>query len=184
LIAHEVDGMTLSRWLQSLRVAARRPKSDKRDHRQWLRLGILEDRTVPSTFTVVNTLDDGSVGSLRWAVGQANSQPGVDTIDFDSGVFSAPRTITLSGGQLELSDTAGATSIAGPAAGVTVSGSGLSRVLRVDALVTASISGMTITGGRNPGDAGGGVLMLDVVAAPDRHLRFCSCERNENFGRL
>ena len=31
-------------------------------------LEVLEDRTVPSTFTVTNTLDDGSVGSLRWAI--------------------------------------------------------------------------------------------------------------------
>jgi hypothetical protein len=31
-------------------------------------LEVLEHRTVPS-FTVTNTLDDGSVGSLRWAVG-------------------------------------------------------------------------------------------------------------------
>jgi hypothetical protein len=30
----------------------------------------LEDRTVPSTFTVTNTLDDGSPGSLRWAMYQ------------------------------------------------------------------------------------------------------------------
>ena len=36
-------------------------------------LEVLEDRCVPSTFTVLNALDDGSVGSLRWAVGQANS---------------------------------------------------------------------------------------------------------------
>src|SRR5262249_19202235 len=70
-----------------------------------------------------------------------------DTIDFDSGVFSTPRTITLNGTQLELSDTTGATSIAGPAAGVTVSGGGKSRVFQVDALVTASIADMTITGG-------------------------------------
>jgi hypothetical protein len=74
---------------------------------------ILEDRLATSTFTVLNTLDNGSSGSLRWAVGQANSHPGADTIDFDSSVFSTPRTITLNGAQLELSDTTGATSIAG-----------------------------------------------------------------------
>jgi len=32
------------------------------------RLEVLEDRTVPTTFTVTNTLDDGSTGSLRDAV--------------------------------------------------------------------------------------------------------------------
>ena len=39
----------------------------------------------------------------------ANSNPGDDTIDFDSTVFNTPQTITLSGTQLELSDTTGTT---------------------------------------------------------------------------
>ena len=81
---------------------------------------VLEDRTVPSTFTVTNLLDDGSVGSLRWAVGQANSNPGADTIAFDSTAFSKAQTIALTTGQLELSDAA-TTTISGPAAGVTLS---------------------------------------------------------------
>src|SRR5205809_904313 len=66
---------------------------------------VLEDRTVPSTFTVLNTLDDGSAGSLRWAVGQANSTAGADAITFATGVFSTPQTITLTGGQFTLTDT-------------------------------------------------------------------------------
>ena len=107
----------------------------------------LEDRWVPSTFTVVNTLDDGSTGSLRRAVGQANTQAGADTITFDSTVFGTAQTITLAGTQLELSDTTGTETITGPAAGVTVSGGGRSRVFQVDKNVTASISGLTITGG-------------------------------------
>ncbi len=35
-------------------------------------LETLEDRSLPSTFTVTNTLDDGSGGSLRWAINAAN----------------------------------------------------------------------------------------------------------------
>ena len=108
----------------------------------------LEDRRLLTTFTVNSTLDDGSDGTLRWAVGQANSNGGADTIDFDSTVFNTPQTITLGGTQLELSDTTlGGTSITGPAAGVTVSGGGLSRVFQVDANVTASFTGLTISGG-------------------------------------
>jgi hypothetical protein len=136
--------MALSTWV---RAAPRRGKSDKRTFQRRLHLGVLEDRTVPSAFTVLNTLDDVSVGSLRWAVAQANSNPGADTIDFESGVFSTPQTIGLSGAQLELSDTTGAISIAGPKAGVTVRGGGDTRVFQVDALVTASIAEMTITNG-------------------------------------
>jgi len=39
--------------------------------------------TVPQTYTVTNTLDDGSTGSLRWAISQANAHAGADTIDFN-----------------------------------------------------------------------------------------------------
>jgi hypothetical protein len=130
------------------------------------RLESLEDRTVPSAFTVLNTRDDGSVGSLRWAVGQANAHPGADSIDFDSGAFSAPRTITLNGAQLELSDTTGATSITGPAAGLTIDGGYRSRVFQVDALVTASISGLTITRG-SAREHGGGVFNLGTAILND-----------------
>ena len=107
----------------------------------------LEDRRLLSTFTVTKTLDDGSAGTLRWAVGQANSAGGAETIAFDKTVFKSPQTIALSGTQLELSDTTGTETITGPKAGVTVSGGGLSRVFQVDGGVTASISGLTITGG-------------------------------------
>jgi len=37
----------------------------------------------PQTYTVTNTLDDGSAGSLRWAINQANTNLGADTIDFN-----------------------------------------------------------------------------------------------------
>ena len=45
----------------------------------------LEARTLLSTFTVTDTLDNTSRGSLRWAIGQVNADtsPGADTIDFD-----------------------------------------------------------------------------------------------------
>lgn len=42
----------------------------------------LEDRSVPSTFSVVNTLDAGP-GSLRQAILDANAAPGADLIDFN-----------------------------------------------------------------------------------------------------
>src|SRR5947207_6477141 len=82
-----------------------------------LAVEVLEDRCVPATFAVINTLDDGSVGSLRWAVDQANTAAGDDTIVFDKTVFKTPQTIDLAGSQLELSDTSGTTAITGPKAG-------------------------------------------------------------------
>jgi hypothetical protein len=44
-------------------------------------LEALEDRMLPSTFTVFNTNDDGA-GSLRQAIVEANSHPGLDRITF------------------------------------------------------------------------------------------------------
>ena len=86
--------------------------------------------------------------SLREAIDFADTSPsGASDITFDNAVFATPQTITLTGIQLELSNTGGTETITGPAAGVTVSGGGLSRVFQVDAGVTASISGLTITGG-------------------------------------
>src|SRR5262245_32934408 len=109
-------------------------------------LEVLEDRWVPSI--VVNNPTDTFVAGqidLRDAIAQANASGGDQTITFDSTVFNTPQTITLDFGQLELSDTTGTETITGPAAGVTVSGGGLSRVFQVDRLVTASISGLTIS---------------------------------------
>ena len=35
-----------------------------------------KDRLAPTTFHVTGVLDDGSAGTLSWAVGQANANPG------------------------------------------------------------------------------------------------------------
>jgi len=48
-----------------------------------LRLEPLEPREVPAVITVTNLLDDGSAGSLRWAVDQANTTAGDDSVVFD-----------------------------------------------------------------------------------------------------
>ncbi|HEV8065875.1 MAG TPA: right-handed parallel beta-helix repeat-containing protein, partial [Acidimicrobiales bacterium] len=117
----------------------------------------LEDRRLLSTWTVTSTLDDGSTGTLRWAIGQANSAGGAETINFDPTVFATPQTITLNGTQLELSDTTGTETVTGPAAGVTVSGNNASRVFQVDPGVTASISGLTISAGQTD-SAGAGMF--------------------------
>ena len=76
-------------------------------------------------------------------------------------MFNTAKTITLTGSQLELSNTTGTETIMGPAAGVTVNGGGLSRVFQVDNLVTASSSGLTISGGNASSTQygyGGGLL--------------------------
>jgi len=63
------------------------------------RLETLEDRAVPSTIPVLNTLDSGP-GSLRDAITRANALPGPDTITFASAVTG---TITLTSALPDLS---------------------------------------------------------------------------------
>src|SRR5262249_34982156 len=48
------------------------------------RLEVLEDRTLLSTFTVINVADSGA-GSLRQAILDANAHPGADLINFNIG---------------------------------------------------------------------------------------------------
>src|SRR5262245_1795083 len=106
-----------------------------------LRLEALEDRTLPSTFTVTDLLDNTSPGSLRWAVGQANSNPGPDTIAFATSVRG---TITLTSGELRITDSV---TINGPGASLlTVSGNQAARVFDVIAS-SVSIANLTITRG-------------------------------------
>src|SRR5262249_49763874 len=109
---------------------------------------------------VNNPTDTPAVGQtdLRQAIVQANTNGGDQSIVFDSTAFNTAKTIALTGGQLELSNTTGTETITGPAAGVTVSGGGLSRVFQVDGLVKASISGLTITGGNTASFYGGSGL--------------------------
>ena len=115
----------------------------------------LEDRRLPSTFTVTKTTDDGSTGTMGWAISQANSTNGANTINFLASVFSSPEMITLSGTQLELTNTSGTQRIIGPSVGVTINANLQSRVFQVDADVTASLSGLTLTGGLGSPNGGG-----------------------------
>ena len=121
----------------------------------------LEDRILLSALSVTNALDDGSNGSLRWAVEQANSLVGADTITFDPMIFSTPQKITLTAGQLELTDVA-TTTITGPGADLlSISGNDASRVFLVNTGAMADLSGLTIMGGSD--DHGGAVFNSGTV---------------------
>jgi hypothetical protein len=113
----------------------------------------LEGRTLLSTYTVHNTNDSGT-GSLRQAIIDANTTSGADTINFDSTVFNVPQTITLTSGELAVTDDL---TIQGPGANLlTVSGNNASRVFQIDGGVTAEIDGLTITKGNTSGGPGAG----------------------------
>jgi hypothetical protein len=115
-----------------------------------------EGRIAPAVFTVANTADAGP-GSLRQAVLSANAAVGADTIDFDPAVFASPQTITLTTGQLRITDTVAVT---GPGAGLLTVDAGKAgfRVLEVNTAGSVAVAGMTITGGRVAG-RGGGILV-------------------------
>src|SRR5262249_44175592 len=139
--------MSFTSWLRNLRSAVllgpalgthRRQRSLRaRTHR--LALEVLEDRSLPSTFTVTNLLDTGA-GSLRAAVAAANANPGADTID-----FATTGTIALTSGQLDITDSL---TINGPGAdALTVSGNHASRVFGIAGDPTVTIAGLTVANG-------------------------------------
>ena len=116
---------------------------------------------VDSKPLVVNTIFEGSsvpkgALDLAAAVKLAALELGAHSITFDPTVFAKAQTIALSSGQLELSNTGGTQTITGPAPGVTINARAASRVFQIDGGVTASLSGLTITGGS--ADQGGGLL--------------------------
>jgi hypothetical protein len=126
----------------------------------------LEERALLSTFTVKN-LGDSGPGSLRDALTRANSSPGADVITF------APRltgTISL-GSQLEITDSL---TVQGPGPDtLTLNGNYVTRIFRVAAGVTASVSGLTVANGGLSDTIGGagiyneGNLTLDRMTVRD-----------------
>jgi uncharacterized protein (TIGR03067 family) len=122
----------------------------------------LEARALLATWTVSSTADDGSAGTLRWAINQANADNGADAIVFSSR-FDNPQTITLTAGHLALTDPA-TTSIVGTGARRLIIGGGRrGRVFEVRG-GSPALSNLTIAGGRGGLRNDGGTLSLtDVV---------------------
>src|SRR5262249_48731805 len=111
------------------------------------RVLVLEDRTLPSTFTVLNLNDHGN-GSLRQAILSANLNPGADVIQFRSGLSGK---ITLTSGPLSV---ASSLSVAGPGTSkLSIDGNHASRIFTILG-GNVTLSGLTITNGLAP--RGGG----------------------------
>ncbi len=115
---------------------------------------------------VTKTADtsDGSCNadcSLREAIAAANASAEADVIRFDPEVFATPQTITLSGSELVIQNSSRVTIIGSGAKFLTISGNNASRILMVGRSSSASIYGITFTGGNGigPQDSGrGGAL--------------------------
>jgi len=130
-----------------------------------LRLEILEDRSVPTTFTVNTTLDDvtptNGKFSLREAITKANTTPGADVIVMPPGVFK----ITIPGagesgnltGDFDITDTL---TIQGAGAGITnIDGQKVDRVFDIlgngPSSIKVVLQGLTTRNGSVTGDGGG-----------------------------
>src|SRR5262245_21282980 len=104
----------------------------------------LESRLAPATFTVVNTNDNGS-GSFRQAILNANSAVGADEVVFDPTFFANPTTITLTTGQISITD---ALMVSGPIAKLTIDANKASRIFSIDVPIKAgqaiSINNLTV----------------------------------------
>ena len=138
-------------------------------------IGAFQTQTT-SVPLVVNSTGDGPGQpgqlDLRVAVDLADIAGTSQTITFDPTVFATPQTIVLTQGPIVLNNTLAPVTIEAPAAGVTVSGGNQGTVFVVGGGATASISGLTITGGsaivrRRPVQFQGG----DAHAHRLHHLR-------------
>src|SRR5262249_6938600 len=154
-----VFAMRLTSWLRSARSVYVPSGNEKgscpaRLRRRTLAARVilerLEDRVVPSTFTVGN-LNDSGAGSLRQAILDANGNARADVIRFAPAARDG--TIALTSGQLRITDDL---QIDGPGADrLAVSGNDASRVFQINSGVAVSIDSLTVTHGRAVGQGGG-----------------------------
>src|SRR5262245_21076572 len=91
-------------WIRNL--FARGPRTVRKAQPRFRR-GVegLEERVTPTTYSITNLLDNFNPGSLRYAILQANANPGPDTINLyevSGGVMIVPHpgTINLAAAQL------------------------------------------------------------------------------------
>lgn len=176
-----------SNWLEGMTVFCRRTRPPRKTPETTrLCLEQLEDRVVPSTFTVnvladthaisptTSALDRKGHVSLRSAIESAARLGGNQTIQFDPMVFATAQTIRLPLGLLDVKGGAAIT-IEGPQAGVTVSGLGLHRVFRIQTGATGVFVGLTIRAG--VARFGGGIFNAGTLT-----LTGCTVTANRAIG--
>ncbi len=176
--------MASTTWLQELkgilgygtRIQRPRPHPRKVSARRSFvpRLEVFEERTLPSTFTVLN-LNDSGTGSLRAAIAAANAQPGADTITVANGLHG---TITLTSGELLITDSL---TINGSGANrLTISGNNASSVFDISpgpgvtSSLNVTIKNLTISNGL--AFFGGGITSFDSTLS----LTISGCALNGN----
>jgi hypothetical protein len=125
----------------------------------------LEDRLAPAILEVSSVADTGgpdAIGTLRKAIADANATTEADTITFSPTVFATQQTITLTGGELTITQPL---TIDGPAARVVISGNLYStRVFRVTtgASTVNLLDLIVIHGKPSQLDSGGGLAIYNA----------------------
>ena len=148
----------------SVRDRFRRPY---RLQRSWaLRVETVEDRTVPSTWTVTTNADSGN-GSLRAAIAGATSG---DQIVFDHGL--AGQTITLTTGELVITQDLDIEGLG--AEQLAISGNHASRIFDISGGATITLAGLTLTAGLalQVGAAGQGGAIINLQIATGHAPKF------------
>src|SRR5262249_7047046 len=115
----------------------RTPAAERRSFRP--RVEVLEDRTVLSTLTVLNNLDNGP-GSLRAEVALASSG---DTIGFANSLKQ--KTITLTSGELAITKDLDIKGLG--AQQLAISGNHASRIFDLSAGVSLTVTDLSLTNG-------------------------------------
>ncbi len=149
----------------------------------------LEVRQLLTTYYVDNFSDDttgsGSNGTLRWAVAQANTLAGDDTILFSS--TSQPQTITLTAanGPIVIKDSSGGNLLINGLgqSNLTISGGNVTGLFLVKS--PTSISNMTMTNGNGAGTLGGaksGGAILNISCLTLDHISIYNSSVTNGYG--
>ena len=119
----------------------------------------------PTSLVVTSLLDDGSVGTLRWAINQANSQSGgiYDSITLPAG------TITL--GSALPTITQNLTVVGDGQTSTIIDGAGQFRVFNVNPGISLTVSDMTLKRGQN---TNGGLIYNNRGTVTANRVRFTS----------
>jgi predicted outer membrane repeat protein len=125
---------------------------------------------------VTTTADDGSAGSLRGAINQANAAGGSETVTLGAGLFKLTQFSTAdtsTAGDLDV--TCDLTVLGQSAATTIIDGGGTDRVFDIKSILNVSFQNLTIQNGLAEGEKGAG------VGATGGSLNFVNVNLENNF---